>query len=106
MGEILTGLIVAGGFALVLVLGSSLFERLTGAIADRLPYRWRWTRNLLTAAVTFGIFVVLRQLTLDRPQTTLVFISNLVAVALLVAGAVALGYALVQAYEAFVRLLR
>ena len=105
--EQLVSLIAVGiAFALIFGLGTWVFNMLTAAIAARLPSRWRWLALLITAAVSFGAFLAVRPLVLDKPMNAFVFIGLMACVALLVSGATAVGLALVEASRALVALIR
>jgi hypothetical protein len=97
---------VAIAFALIFALGEWFFERLTGRLTTRLRYRWRWLVLPMTALISFGLFTILRPLVLDQPMSPLVFLGLLGAVALLVSGATALGYAIVEAGKLVIGLFR
>ena len=104
MEQLVSLIAVSIAFALIFGLGTWLFTTLTATIAVRLPSRWRWLALLITAAVSFGAFLVLRPLVLDKPMNQFVFIGLLACVALLVSGATALGLAFVDAGRALVAL--
>jgi len=97
---------VALAFGLIFAVGEWFFERLTGRLTTRLRYRWRWLALPLTALISFGLFTVLRPLVLDRPTSPLVFLGLIVAVALLVSGATALGYTILEAGKLVIALFR
>jgi len=86
---------VAIFFALVLWLGDLVLGALEIELSARLRPGLRWLALPITATICFGGFLLLRPLIVDQPQTPLWFLIGLVAIALLTAGAIALGYAMV-----------
>jgi hypothetical protein len=104
--QLVTVVAVGIVFALIFGLGTWLFNTLTALITARLPDRWRWLALLITAAISCGVFLVLRPLVVDKPMSPSVFIGQFVGVALLVSGATALGLAAVEAGRALVTLVR
>lgn len=91
---------------LVFGLGEWLFRALAGRLDARLQAGWRWLTLPIAAFLCFAGFVVIRPLILDQPRTPAWFALGIIAVALLVAGATALGYAAVALGRWFVSLLR
>ena len=98
------------GVAIVLGLVFGLGEWLFRALADRLDSRlqagWRWLALPVTALLCFAGFLALRPLIVDQPRTPLWFAMGLIAVALLFAGATALGNATVALGRWFVAFLQ
>jgi nitrate/nitrite transporter NarK len=91
-------------FALVFVLGERLFRRLAGRLDARLGARW-WLTLPVVAIISFAGFLMLQPLVVDQPRTPLWFVLGFVAIALLVAGGTALGYAVVALGKWFLAVL-
>jgi hypothetical protein len=99
--EWISAIIVGIFFGLVFALGGWMFRRLAGRLDARLSAGWRWLTLPTTAVLSFAGFLVLRPLVVDQPRTPLWFVLGFAAIALLVAGATALGVALWRAIRAF-----
>jgi len=97
---------VAIAFGLVFWLGEWLFRLLADRLDSRVQAGWRWLTLPITAILCFAGFLVLRPLILDQPRTPSWFVIGLIAVALLVAGATALGYAMLALGRWLVAALR
>jgi hypothetical protein len=106
MESFATAVSVVITLSLVFGLGTWFYRRLTSAIATHLSDRWRWLALLMTAAISFVVFLLLRPLVLDKPMDLPWFVVACIAVALLVSGATALGYGIVEAGRAVIATLR
>jgi hypothetical protein len=104
--QLATAVAVAITFGLVFGLGTWFFTRLTRTLATRLTYRLRWLALPITALISVGLFAVLRPLVVDKPMNPLVFVGLFVGVALLVSGATALAYTILEAGKTVIALLR
>jgi hypothetical protein len=93
-------------FGVVFGLGEWAFRVLADRLDSRLQAGWRWLTLPIAAFLCFAGFLVLRPLILDQPRTPLWFAIGLIAIALLVAGATALGYATVALGRWLVSVLR
>jgi hypothetical protein len=82
-------------FGLAFALGDWLLGVAAARTESRLRPGWRWLRLPIAATLCFAGFLLLRPLIVDQPRTPLWFVIGLVAIALLIAGATALGYAAV-----------
>src|SRR5829696_9551053 len=96
------GVIVLG---LIFVLGLSSMWLLEDRLDARLPVGWRWLRWPVVATVSFGGFLVLQLLVVDQPRTPMWLVLGVLGVALLAAGASAVGYGIVAAGAWFASVL-
>jgi hypothetical protein len=97
---------VAIFLGIVFGLGEWLFRALADRLDSRLQAGWRWLTLPIVALLSFAGFVALRPLVLDQPRTPSWFAIGLIAVALLVSGATALGFAMVKLGRWLVSVLR
>jgi hypothetical protein len=86
---------VAVFFGLAFALGDWVLGVAEARTESRLRPGWRWLTLPIAATLCFAGFLLLRPLIVDQPRTPLWFVIGLVAIALLIAGATALGYAAV-----------
>jgi hypothetical protein len=104
--QVVAAIAVVIAFGLIFAAGEWMFRVLEHRLDSRLHGGWRWLTLPITAVLCFAGFLALRPWILDQPRTPLWFGLGLIAIALLVGGSTALGYAAVAVgrwFGSFVR---